>query len=743
MGNIERIREALGYIDPGDRETWLRMGMSIKSELADTGFEVWEAWSQQAESFNVKDAQDVWKSIRTDGKVSIGTLFYTAQENGWHHDGSYQKPSPEEIAERRRIATARAAQEEAETARVRAETAKKATAIWNAATEAKAEHPYLACKQVSPVPTLREIDAGAAAAILGYVPKSGGEPLAGRLVVAPVKQGDGISTLELIDGSGRKTALAGRGSKSGGFWATARLPDGDGTGLTLLIGEGVATVLSASAATGYLAIATLSSGNLLSVAQTIRDLYSKATLVILADLVKTTGAPDHHAIEAARSIGGKLATPDFGTDRDHGMTDFNDMALLLGGEAVKVCIGHATSDLNADSEADPLPNAKKPRDGLRMIQASTVKMESVTWLWDEYLALGKFHLLGGAPATGKTTISMSLAATVSNGGKWADGSQCDQGNVVIWSSEDSPEDTLVPRLALCGADLSKIYFVGDVVDGNGERPFDPATDFAPLAARLTDIGNVRLLVIDPIVSAIQGDSHKNAEVRRGLQPLVDLAMDLKCALLGITHFSKGTGGREPTERITGSLAFGALARIVLVTAKHQSSDTDEKPKRIFTRAKSNISPDGGGFEYDIENGEVQSHPGVFSSKISWGASLEGSARDLLAEADEIDTADSGACAEAMDFLSDVLAHGSVQSKVVKDQAKAEGISKRTLERASKKLGVKSERSTFGGGTVWYLPNPENQSVAPKERSHATHKSMAQMANVGANGGFEDIVEVEL
>ena len=34
---------------------------------------------------------------------------------------------------------------------------------------------------------------------------------------------------------------------------------------------------------------------------------------------------------------------------------------------------------------------------------------------------------------------------------------------------------------------------------------------------------------------------------------------MRCALLGITHFSKGTSGRDPTERITGSLAFGALA----------------------------------------------------------------------------------------------------------------------------------------------------------------------------------------
>ena len=307
MTDIDRIREALQFIDPSDRDTWWRMGMAIKSELADTGFDLWEAWSLQAESFNTKDARDVWKSIRAGGKVTIGTLFYEAKANGWRDDGMQQKPTPEELAERRRIAAERAAQEEAEIARERADTAKKAAAILKAATEAKADHPYLSRKRVSPVATLREIDAGAAAAILGYPPKSGGDLLAGRLLVVPVKQGDGISTLELIDGDKRKAALAGRGSKVGGYWASERLPDGDGAGLTLLIGEGVATGLSASQATGHPAIAALSSGNLPAVAKAMRERYPAAVIVILADLVKATGEPDPHAIEAAKVGAGRTA----------------------------------------------------------------------------------------------------------------------------------------------------------------------------------------------------------------------------------------------------------------------------------------------------------------------------------------------------------------------------------------------------------------------------------------------------
>jgi putative DNA primase/helicase len=289
--------------------------MAIKSEFGDAGFDLWKDWSRQDESFDERAAHDVWKSVHANGKVTLGTLFHEARAHGWTDDGTYRKPTPEELAERWRIAAARAAQEEAEIARERADTAAKAAAVLKASVPAKADHPYLVRKQVMPVATLFEIDAGKAAVILGYPLKSDGEPLSKRLLVVPVKRDGKLSTLELIDESGRKTALAGRGTKAGGYWASERLPEGDGTGLTMLIGEGVATVLSAREATGHPVIAALSSNNLTAVARALRERYPAATLVILADLVKATGEPDHHAVEAAMTVGGRVAVPSFSERR--------------------------------------------------------------------------------------------------------------------------------------------------------------------------------------------------------------------------------------------------------------------------------------------------------------------------------------------------------------------------------------------------------------------------------------------
>ncbi len=341
--DIERIQDALQFIDASDRESWLRMGMAIKSELGEGGFQLWETWSQQADSFNPKDARDVWKSIRAGGKVTIGTLIYEARASGWRDDQAFQKPTQKELEERQRMASERAANEAAVIARDRADAAKKAAAIIGAATEAEADNPYLSLKKVSPVGTLREIDASMAADILGYAPQSGGHVLLGRLLVVPVTQGEQLSTLELIDGSKRKTALKGYGTKKGGYWATDNLPDGDGAGETLLIGEGVATVLSASAASAYTGVAALSSSNLPAVANAMRERYPNAVLVILADLVKASSEPDPYATNAARACAGKVAIPYFGADRTPDSTDFNDMATLHGLEAVERAIERASA----------------------------------------------------------------------------------------------------------------------------------------------------------------------------------------------------------------------------------------------------------------------------------------------------------------------------------------------------------------------------------------------------------------
>ncbi len=176
-------------------------------------------------------------------------------------------------------------------------------------------------------------------------------------------------------------------------------------------------------------------------------------------------------------------------------------------------------------------------DGLEVVCMADVTMRPVHWLWQDWLAAGKLHVLAGAPGTGKTTIALSLAATVSTGGRWPDGTRCNDGqlsNVLIWSGEDDPADTIRPRLAAAGADLKRIYYINGMRIAGEEHLFDPAYHLAELAVKVDEIGNIGLLIVDPIVSAVAGDSHKNSEVRRALEPLVTLGQSYQCAILGIS-----------------------------------------------------------------------------------------------------------------------------------------------------------------------------------------------------------------
>jgi putative DNA primase/helicase len=289
--------------------------------------------------------------------------------------------------------------------------------------------------------------------------------------------------------------------------------------------------------------------------------------------------------------------------------------------------------------------------------------------------------LAGQPGCGKTTIAISLSAAISKGAEWPDGTRCKSpGNILIWTGEDGIADTLVPRLMAAGADLRRVFFVESVTDEIGElQPFDPSRDVPILAERIESIGGASLLVVDPIISVVSGDSHKSGDVRKSLQPLIDLGAAHGCAILGITHFSKGSKGSSPTERILGSQAFGAAARMILIAGKDDSSD-----RRIFAKSKCNIAGDTGGFEYAIETLDAQD--GLASSRITWGEPLDGSAKEILREleADETEAEQNDDRESKFERARCMLYEWLtpfMSTKEMKSAAQAEGVSWRMVESA--------------------------------------------------------------
>jgi putative DNA primase/helicase len=311
--------------------------------------------------------------------------------------------------------------------------------------------------------------------------------------------------------------------------------------------------------------------------------------------------------------------------------------------------------------------------------------------------------MAGAPGCGKTTLAVNLAAIVTKGGTWPDGTQAAAGDVLIWSGEDDPQDTLAPRLLAAGAAMERVHFIGEFIDDQGPRSFDPATDVYSLNRLLSETKlQPSLLIVDPLVSAVSADSHKNAEVRRSLAPLVDLAQHRHCAVLGISHFSKGTQGRDPTERVTGSLAFGALARVVFAVAKIPDH---EGGGRILVRSKNNLGPDTGGFRFDLESYQLQTCHGIYATRVVWGEALAGTAREILSMAEaETDQEEKTERQEAEEWLLTLLADGPARRTEIMKAARENGFSEATLKRASQSIGVHIKRAGFGDGSCWSLPD---------------------------------------
>ncbi|WP_113061949.1 ATP-binding protein [Paraburkholderia tuberum] len=383
-----------------------------------------------------------------------------------------------------------------------------------------------------------------------------------------------------------------------------------------------------------------------------------------------------------------------------------------------------TAPLNDRTGAAP------PSEAVLLQCAADVKPQPVTWLWPDWLPAGKLTILAGASGTGKTTLAHALAAVVTRGGTWPDGTACAHpGEVLMWSSEDDPADTLVPRLMAAGADLPKVHFVRNVAKTGGELvPFDPARDMPILSERISSMGGARLLIVDPVLSAIGGDAHRANDVRRDLQPLVDLAARHGCAVIGISHFSKGSKGNAPVERVIGSQAFGALARMVLVTAKDETAE-----RRILARAKSNIAPDDGGFGYVLNRVEVQA--GIVANAVTWGEAIEGNARDILGEVEQDGDERRTLRDEAREFLAGLLADGPMNASRIRRDADGAGYSWSTMHRAAHELNVERVKQGMKDGWRWALPKISDGEDFTKIPEHASVKSSEGREIFGSGAGL--------
>jgi putative DNA primase/helicase len=315
------------------------------------------------------------------------------------------------------------------------------------------------------------------------------------------------------------------------------------------------------------------------------------------------------------------------------------------------------------------------------------EVKARTWVWEGHIEKGVYHVLGGVPGVNKTCLMLSFAATITRGGRWPDGTRAQRGNVVMWSGEDEIETTLRPRLLANGGDWSRMYFVSGLKHGDRSRRFSPARDMEALIKACTAIGDVRLVIIDSVSNAITKDSHNDSEVRQQLEPLLDFIQRTGAAMFGITHFTKGSRGADPLDRIMGSRAMGAVPRGTYACTK-VLDDAKDTGNRLFGAIKTQFAPEDHSFEYRVENVEVPGKPGVMGLQVVWGKRVQGSPAQVFSEAEGSGDGTTK-LGEAKKIILAQLANGSMPYRQLSQMMEDAQISSATFRRAREKLGVKT------------------------------------------------------
>jgi putative DNA primase/helicase len=220
---------------------------------------------------------------------------------------------------------------------------------------------------------------------------------------------------------------------------------------------------------------------------------------------------------------------------------------------------------------------------------------------------------------------------------------------------------------------------------------------------------IALVVLDPINSFIthKVDAHRDAEIRRVLDPLAALAARRRFSSLAVVHLNRRSD-TDILNRITGSAGYGGSARSILTFGRHPENDAQrvvaaegnwqkETQSELFELREVIVFPDA--------DPDEQTQPAL----VHIGVTDLGSS-DLIDKFDD----DRSALEDAKDYLLGELALGPVPVADLRRGAEANGLSWPTIERAKKLLGVEARRISTAGGArgsgrwEWFLELVEEE-----------------------------------
>ncbi|SDS21231.1 AAA domain-containing protein [Nocardioides scoriae] len=342
---------------------------------------------------------------------------------------------------------------------------------------------------------------------------------------------------------------------------------------------------------------------------------------------------------------------------------------------------------------------------IKLTSADTIKIRPVHWLWTDRIALGTLALLGGREGIGKSTVAYQLAGDITRG-RLAGRFHGTPRAVIVAATEDSWKHTIVPCLIGADADLTRVYRVDVETVTGAEVGLSLPRDLGSLADAVREV-DAALILLDPLMSRLDAklDTHKDAEVRQALEPLVRIADQTNAAILGLIHLNKSLS-TDPLTMLMGSRAFAAVARAVLFAMV----DPEDETKRILGQPKNNLGrTDLPTLAFQIVSAHVADtdEGPVWTGRVDW----QGESTRLLGEV--LEAASDGpdartATQEAGEWLGDWLVSvgGVDDSASIKRKGQKAGHSQDSLKRARRRIGALIHSEGFPRRTFWSLPDSQ-------------------------------------
>ena len=342
-------------------------------------------------------------------------------------------------------------------------------------------------------------------------------------------------------------------------------------------------------------------------------------------------------------------------------------------------------------------------------------MKTQRWLWQNHLPVGALELNAGKIGIGKGLLLCDLFARATTGNLWPDGSLGPEpGSVLILTAEDRGED-YQRRLAAAGANLHKAHVLEYVRRNGRDELFLLAEDLDKLEQACRDIGDVRLVGIDPI-TAYMGtgrgfDSHRATDVRAQLHPLKATAEKLNIAFSAITHPPKGANTRSMLDNFIGSQAFIAAARVAHFCVEELEPEDERGFRRptgrvFYTVPKYSHSNPVPTLVFHKETVQVGIDPEtgepIIAPRIVWEGSIDLTPDEAL-DTNKPTTRDGRKtrAAPVREFLRDMLANGPVPRDTVIERGAGEGFSAEQLKRARQAIdGIAYKLQGKGLNAPW-------------------------------------------